>query len=276
MKRRYCSISPKLTRLCCNFKENVQLSGDGTTVAVSAPRDNELYVYRLGIYGDWEQLGDHTNFLPAYFKATGAGISLSNNGGTIAVGSPEDSDPSVDLDEGSAVVYTYNTDTEEWDQVGDTLYGDSSSGEDFGEMVALSEDGNVVAISDPYINSATGRVYVYSWTGTRWSQVGQTLDGKEEDQTFGSSLSLNAAGTILAIGSQDGCSGLGYVNVYQLSNNVWSQLGSEFEGETNVDDFGRTVSLSDSGLILATGANDAETANGSNAGAVKVFRYTSY
>jgi hypothetical protein len=103
-----------------------------------------------------------------------------------------------------------------------------------------------------------------------WVQIGQSLEGTHDDQYFGSSVSVNADGTIIAVGSHEGCGGFGHVNVYTLVSTVWTQLGDEFLSTIEGDDFGKSVSLSDSGLMLATGAEDA-----GDAGQVKVFKYIS-
>ena len=46
----------------------------------------------------------------------------------------------------------------------------------------------------------------------------------------------------------------GHVRVFQFSNDSWSQLGSDIDGEAASDQSGYSVSLSSDGKTLAVGA----------------------
>ena len=62
----------------------------------------------------------------------------------------------------------------------------------------------------------------------------------------------------------------GHVRVYQNSNGIWEQIGSDIDGEAPNDESGTSVSLSSDGSILAIGApkNDG---NGASAGHVRIY-----
>ena len=66
--------------------------------------------------------------------------------------------------------------------------------------------------------------------------------------------------------------GSGHVRVYQFSNDSWSQLGEDIDGEAGGDRSGYSVSLSSDGKILAVGATGNE-GNGSNSGHVRIYNY---
>ena len=67
-----------------------------------------------------------------------------------------------------------------WTQAGADIDGESA-GDDSGNSVALSSDGNRVAIGAEYNDgsgSNAGHVRVFDWNGTAWTQVGVDLDGE--------------------------------------------------------------------------------------------------
>lgn len=111
--------------------------------------------------------------------------------------------------------------------------------------------------------------------GYSWSQVGTGIDGGAGDKA-GRSTSLNADGTILAIGApMDGDAGTwaGHVRVFQYSAGVWAQLGADIDGETPLDKSGDSICLSADGMRIAIGADGAD-GGGSSSGHVRVFEYS--
>ena len=79
---------------------------------------------------------------------------------------------------------------------------------------------------------------------------------------------------MIAIGAKDndgnGISS-GHVRVYRNINDVWTQVGSDIDGESTYDYSGSAVAMSSDGDVIAIGAygNDG---NGSNLGHVRVYR----
>lgn len=143
-------------------------------------------------------------------------------------------------------------------------------------MVALSGDGNILAVSAPaYI--ASGEVLVFEWKGVvgGWSQKGSTIEGSSSDDNFGYSISISRDGEILAVGSNVGnvdTAGGGKVQIFEFANNDWVQLGNDIESDTSDGEFGYSVSLSSNGHSVAIGAKYAESGgNGYRSGQVQVF-----
>ena len=62
------------------------------------------------------------------------------------------------------------------------------------------------------------------------------------------------------------------MRVYEYSNNSWTQLGSDIDGEAAGDGFGFSVAINDAGNRIAIGGifNDS---NGTDAGHVKIYDY---
>ncbi|MEZ4984081.1 MAG: T9SS type A sorting domain-containing protein [Saprospiraceae bacterium] len=101
------------------------------------------------------------------------------------------------------------------------------------------------------------------------TQIGSSLDGQLSGNQFGSSLSLSADGTRLAIGAPFYDVGRGHVKVYELSAGNWVQVGSDIQGVTTDDLAGWSVALSGAGSRIVVGAPGAA----SGAGIVRVYEY---
>ena len=66
------------------------------------------------------------------------------------------------------------------------------------------------------------------------TQLGIDIDGESFSDESGWAVSMSTDGTIVAIGAvcNDGNgSYAGHVRVYEYSNNSWTQLGSDIDGE---------------------------------------------
>eukprot|EP00956_Cyclotella_meneghiniana_P002551 scaffold2969_cov50-Cyclotella_meneghiniana.AAC.1 len=164
-----------------------------------------------------------------------------------------------------------------WIKLGQEINGETT-GDESGRSVALSSDGNVLAIGAPYNDKngvSSGHVRVFKLdTNSSWTQVGEDINGEAAGDQSGQSVSLSSDGNVLAIGAHgnDGIgSNTGHVRVFKLVNNGWTQVGLDINGEAAGDQFGRSVSLSSDGNVLAIGApyNDGI---GSNTGHVRVFK----
>ena len=107
-------------------------------------------------------------------------------------------------------------------------------------------------------------------------ELGDKIDGENQYDFSGASLSLSSDGTVVAIGStQEYASGFspGKVRVYKFLNGLWTKLGNDIQGEGNNDRFGHSVSLSDDGTIVAIGAPINDGNNVNKSGHVRVYQY---
>jgi len=147
-----------------------------------------------------------------------------------------------------------------WTQQGDDIDGDAA-GDFIGDSVALSGDGNTVAI--PF----NGHVRVFRWKGNTWTQLGQDLFGDGDVDVFGRVVSLSDDGNTVASVI---ITGTKRVKAFRLNGNKsWTQLGQDLLGDGVYDEFG-LMALSDNGNTIAIGAGDDGKGDGS--GRVKVFR----
>lgn len=108
------------------------------------------------------------------------------------------------------------------------------------------------------------------------SQVGSDINGDGKYDQSGISVSCSYDCSIIAVGTKGNglnTSGSGHVRVYQWTNGSWSQLGADIQGTVSSFYFGRSVSLSSNGLIVAIGAEHYNSQT-SVPGYVCVYEYT--
>jgi|TARA_B110000902_G_scaffold266241_2_gene353228 hypothetical protein len=295
-----------------NFGRSVSLSDDGNTLAVGAngeasnatdiggdQTDNSadaagaVYIFsRTGI--TWTQ--------QAYVKASntesfdnfGISISLSSNGGTLAVGAPvEDSNATGingDQTDNSATdagaVYIFSRTGTAWTQQAYLKASNTETEDLFGGEVSLSGDGNILAVSatsedsiatgingDQTDNSAinSGAVYIFSRAVTAWVQQAYIKASNSGARDGFSDISLSTDGNTLAVGaagedsSATGINGdqsnndiftAGAVYIFSRSDTTWSQQ-AYIKASNNMasgQHFGNEVGLSGDGNTLAVGA----------------------
>lgn len=115
-------------------------------------------------------------------------------------------------------VYKWNGTASRWDPLGDPIRGEAI-GDYFGHSVALSANGDIVAIGARQSFGAahdagdnSGHVRVYKWNGNNWDKLGD-IDGEAGDES-GFSVSLSSDGSTVAIGAF--YNNEGRVRVYRL------------------------------------------------------------
>ena len=237
----------------------VALSSNGAVLAAGAFWNNggEIRAGHVRVYvnagGGWEQRGSDLNGSAA-FDYFGWSLSLSADGTILAVGAKL-ADGVNGARSGRVHLFQWISDT--WQPLGSALDG-VGAGDEFGCEVALSDDGTILAVGawgNDAGGSNAGHVRVFAWTGTDWTQRGNDLLGSSKEDRFGDSVSLSSVGSILAIGGDQRFNdGPGYVGVYVWSGSAWQQQGSTITGFSSNDDFGKSVSLSGDGSVVAVGA----------------------
>ena len=161
-------------------------------------------------------------------------------------------------------------------QIGEDIDGEVAFDQS-GRAVSLSADGSIVAIGALYNDgngNNSGHVRVYQNTGGVWTQIGADIDAEEAGDESGHAVSLNADGSIVAIGAplNDGNgNNSGHVRVYQNTGGAWTQIGADIDGEATGDESGWSVSLSTDGSIVAIGARHND-GNGNSSGHVRIYQ----
>jgi hypothetical protein len=133
----------------------------------------------------------------------------------------------------------------------------------FSNSLALSADGNTLAIGINNFNP--GNTYIYIRTGNLWT-LQQTLTGIPNTANQGQSVSLSGDGNTLVVGSPNENDGQGGVYVFTRSGTTWTQQ-TEILTASTYSAFGYSVSISVDGNTLAIGAPSYN----SNVGAVEIW-----
>jgi drug/metabolite transporter superfamily protein YnfA len=305
------------------FGNSVALSGNGNTLAVGAVFESSarfgviagsvseatagndasaagaVYVYsRNG--GAWSQQAYVKASNTETFDLFGNSVALSGDGNTLAVGAVWEASGSVGINStanesafGAGAVYVYTFAAGAWSQQAYVKASNSGASDEFGTSVALSGDGNTLAVGAPFeagsgtgIGSASnesaanaGAAYVYNRIGAAWSQQAYVkASNTEAGDNFGWSVALSGDGNALAVGAyleNSAATGIdgnqtndcgvaspfncaadsGAVYVYTRAAGTWSQQAyAKTPNPEFNDQFGHSVALSGDGNTLAVGA----------------------
>ncbi|GAA4246149.1 MULTISPECIES: T9SS type A sorting domain-containing protein [Winogradskyella] len=251
---------------------SVALSNDGSVVAISSRGASNfrgvVQVFQ-NVDGVRTQMGN--NILgEAIGDFSGASVSLSADGSVVAIGATNNSDNG----ESSGHVRVYKYISDDWIQVGSDIDGEALHNGS-GNSVALSDDGNTVAIG-AYLNDGfatnAGHVRVYENISGVWQQKGIDIDGTGSGHYSGFKVSISADGNTVAIGSPYAATnGIyhGYVKIYRYIEGGWEQLGPNIKGIGD-GQCGKNVSLSADGNIVAV---SAPAYSGPSHAHVRIFQY---
>ena len=309
------------------FGHAVALSADGTTLAVGAfgesslstgvggdPLNNDanlagaVYIYTSTQRGTWTP--------QAYLKASntdaldvfGFSLAISADGNTLLVGAPDedggantvDGDGSDDTKDSAGAAYVFARTGTTWAQQAYLKAGNSDAGDNFGEAVTISGDGNTIAIGafsedgvggtlpDPNSNAVvdSGAVYTFERAGAVWAPLRYLKASNAEtlDQ-FGSEVALSRDGMRLAISAPGEASGAigvggdeasnsqtqaGAVYVFVKSGSAWLQEAYIKASNTDGGDFfGSSLAISDDGSVLAV-ASEGEDGSATGPGAAQI------
>jgi hypothetical protein len=183
--------------------------------------------------------------------AFGAQVAVSADGNTALVAGQEDN-----IHTGAVWVFTRSGST--WSQQGPKLTGGGAVGAArFGHTVALSADGNTALISGATDDQYKGAVWVFTRSGTTWTQQGKklTVSNESPEGAFGSSVALSADGSTALIGGEDQPGMAGAAWVFTRSGSTWSQQGPKLTAHDEVApaQFGFSVALSADGNTALIG-----------------------
>jgi hypothetical protein len=306
------------------YGDSVSISGDGNTLAVGAPTEssgakgingnqNDNSVYGSGaVYVFTRRGGAWTQ--QAYVKASNPGLNdsfghvvvLSADGNTMAVSAYFEASAATGVNGNQAddsipqagAVYVFVRRGTAWSQqayikasnTGEAGKGDQfGDGDQFGFSLAISDDGNTIAVGANAEDSAAvgingdqadnskqsaGAVYVFSRTGTTWSQQAYVKSANTDAGVqFGYAVALSADGSTLAASSFDerGSSrtingpydnmrnGSGAVYVFTRAGGAWSQQAYlKASNAEAADSLGVELSISDDGNTLLAGSLDED------------------
>ncbi|XVJ65220.1 MAG: T9SS type A sorting domain-containing protein [Lacibacter sp.] len=227
------------------FGYDVSLSADGNTAVVACL--GGAYVFtRSGT--QWTQEASKLIGTPFIFSSA----AISGDGNTVIVGGYGDNN-----NIGAAWIYVRTATG--WQQQGNKLVGTSNVGTSLqGISVAISFDGNTVAVGGETDNNNIGAVWIFVRNGTNWIQQGPKLVGSGSIGSIiyqGRSVSLSGDGNTLAFGGFADNSNVGAIWVFARTNGIWSQQGSKLVGSGSIGESrqGSSVAISEDGNTIVGG-----------------------
>ena len=249
-----------------NFGLGVAIDGD--TAVIGARYDDDggsdsgsAYVFtRSGT--TWSQQAKLTASDAAAFDLFGSSVGI--DGDTAVIGAWNDDD--VASDSGSAYVFTRSGTT--WSQQAKLTASDAAAGDLFGVSVAIDGDTAVIgAYRDDDAGSSSGSAYVFTRSGTTWSQqVKLTASDAASSDFFGWSVGIDGDTAVIgARRNDDAGSDSGSAYVFTRSVTTWSEQAKLTAIDAAAGDrFGVTVAIDgDTAVIGATGDADHGILTGS-------------
>ena len=269
---------------------SVAISADGNTVLIGQPLDPSStstmpYVGIVTVFTrvlpntGWINQGTLQPSIPVAYSFVGdyGCVALSSDGNTAVIGGRG----YTNVEAGDGIVYVWNRVDGSWNQITSFVPNDygSTGAAGFG-TVALSSDGNTLAVGGQNNNTNVGGVWIFVNTGSNnWEQQGNILSGSDAvgESLQGYSLSLSADGNTLAVGgpgdqtSEDNIIGATWIYVRDsFSGGNWTQQGLKLISIIPPDTIsaqGTSVDLSSDGNILAVG----DPLYNSNRGCVSIY-----
>ena len=228
----------------------------------------------------------------------GVTLALSADGRTLAVSTPHEDSGATGIngtqrdesgwDSGAAYIFVRTGNG--WSQQAYIKAANAEMSDRFGYALALSGDGNTLAVSalledsrargvngDQADNQAetSGAVYVFVRSGPAWSQQAYVkASNADAGDQFGWSLALSHDGRTLAVGAQaeasvatgingnqgdNSAANAGAAYVFARTGTTWSQQAyvKAFNAQAG-DQFGFSVTLSGNGDTMVVGAYDED------------------
>ena len=255
---------------------SIALSADGQRLIVGSPGNiagvsaGSTSIYQKSESG-WSIIGSPI-VGDAAGDYSGFDVSISDDGNTIAIGSP-----TIMFNQdgrGSVKVFEYSGGA--WNETAD-ITSDSDESR-LGKFVTLSGDGNVLAVSamqDDLNGDAAGHVKLYQKVNGVWTPMGSEIVGDADGDRFGSSIALSNDGHTFAVSALENDAGgnnAGQVRVYRYQSGAWTAVGNDILGANDDDQLGKSVALSGDGQTLAVSSVNYDEGADADVGQVSVYK----
>jgi hypothetical protein len=248
----------------------------GAWLKIQTPESMSLKKAEIESKPDWRQVGsminDNAEYAAAGSSFFGMDVDCSDDGTRVIIGAFNADEGGTDR--GQAFVFDWNG--YDWVQLGNTLQG-TQNGEKLGYAVAISGDGNYIAIGNPYYHTPSsitdaGRYGVFYLNGATWtilpdagaltSTTVNEIDyfvGTATSELAGFSLSLSYDGKTISAGYRGSVSGAGgdagQIRVHTYVNGAWTQKGQALSGLESADRLGDNIDMSSDGNHLIAGSH---------------------
>lgn len=289
----------------------VAISANGDIIAVGVPREDSAatgvggdrhdnsakdsgaaYVFERKA-GAWSQIAYIKALNTQPYAEFGAALALSAAGDTLVVGAPGESNAATGVDgdpwlgpaDRAGAAYVYSRENGAWTHRSYLKASNTSETDQFGLALALSADGNTLAVGAPLESGASagvngdqsegavysGAVYMFARQDGAWSQQAYIkASNTQQFDAFGHALALAGDGDTLAVGApcessaateidgdqaNDDARSAGALYLFSRQGQAWQQdayVKAPNAGEWAL--FGASVALSGDGGILVAGA----------------------
>jgi hypothetical protein len=210
----------------------------------------------------------------------GTSVAMNSSGDIVIVGSPQ---YSVETTTKCGRARIFQLVNGNWVEMNASIIG-TGHNDHLGGAVAINGDGTIVAVGAAFRSgdvtfSSYVNVYKYHQNTNAWQQMTGIAVPAGTFHTFGTSVSLNEEGDVLAVGAP------GWMNLYSYSGKVvtykwnestgqWSAIDDIILGVAALEFFGYSVSLNNTGNMLAVGAPQFDVSSGYlKNGLVRVYEF---
>jgi hypothetical protein len=197
------------------------------------------------------------------------GYSVAIDGNTAVVGAFEKDGANPDV----GAVYVFQRSGNEWPLQAQLTTPTTVQDARFGRAVAIS--GDTIAVGAPFDDHAqatSGAVYIFTRSGTVWTQRAKLGADATSGDRFGWSVALE--GSTLAVGAPTdettGAANAGALFVFTGSGATWTQQGAALAASTPEESDLLGSSIAISGDVLVAGAEGEDQTN-VDSGAAYVF-----
>jgi len=219
---------------------SVAVSDDGSTTVVGAQGKEKAYVFDAD--------GSRTATLTLSDSSILSSVGVSSDGSRIVVGNPE-----ADRSTGEAYVFDAAG-----NRTATLTASDRANGDNFGDSVAISDNGSTVVVGADRKDSDRGKAYVFDADGTQTATL--TASDRQADDSFGISVGVNADGSTVVVGAAGADSFRGKAYVFDASGTQTATLTASDRADE--DSFGFSVGVNTDGSRIAVGAAGADSLRG--------------
>jgi hypothetical protein len=156
-----------------------------------------------------------------------------------------------------------------WSQEAKLFSADGAANDLFGNSVTMNGAGDVVAVGvewDDDQGQDSGSAYVFRRAGTAWSETAKLLAWQGEPfGSFGETVTIDAAGTRLLVGSPEDNGDRGSAYLFEFDGAGWVPASRLLALDGAAGDlFGQVVSISGDGALAIAGAQNVLAQRGAS------------
>lgn len=268
-----------------NFGTSIDINSDGTRIIVGVPNSDPggtsaagaAYIYlRTGT--TWTQEAKLVASDKIANGLLGTSVSISSDGSRAVCGAPG---TTSGLWSKGGCGYIFLRTGTTWAQEAKALSSDAAINDNLGRSISISDAGTRLIIGsdliDPSLLTSAGAAYVFSRSGTTWTQEAKLIaSDKVSNDFFGFDVAISGDETRVIIGAP-GCdpsslSTAGAAYIFSRSGTTWAQeLKLIALDKTTNAQFGSAVDICTDGSRAVVGAFNAAVTGTTAAGCAYVW-----